>query len=116
MFDSGTITRGGGGQVFDPASGQYVQTAGQQVYAGKCRVKPRDNADRVVDAGGEAVTLVPFVVSVPISDVVYQVDDLVTVTVASLDPALAGTVLRVRQVIVGTHLTARRLGCEVDQG
>jgi hypothetical protein len=116
MVDTCTITRGTGEQVFDPATGQYVTTAGELLYTGPCRVKPQNNADRVVEAGGQAVSLWPFVVSVPVSEVSFEVDDLVTVTASVLDPALVGKVLRVRQVALGSHLTARRLGCEVDAG
>jgi hypothetical protein len=116
MVDSCTITRGGGEQVFDPATGQYVTTPGELLYSGPCRVKPQNTADRVVESGGQAVSLWPFLVSVPVSDVSYQVDDLVTVTASALDATLAGRVLRVRQVAVGSHLTSRRLSCEVDAG
>jgi hypothetical protein len=129
MVDSCTITRGGGGQVFDPATGQYVTTPGETLYSGPCRVKPQNTADRVVESGGQAVSLWPFVVSVPMAlepyedefgdaykTVAFQVDDLVTVTASQLDTAMVGLVLRVRQVALGSHLTARRLGCELNAG
>lgn len=117
MQDTCTITRGSGSQVFDPAAtGQYVTTPGVTVYAGRCRVKPRDNADRIVEAGGQAVSLFPFVVSVPVDATVYQVDDLVTVTASLLDPALVGVELRVKQIASGSQITARRLGAEVNAG
>lgn len=130
MVDTCTITRGSGGQQFDTAAGEYVQTVGVTLYSGRCRVKARDNADRVVDAGGQAVSLFPFTVSIPVEmssfdtavfeaafrPVTFEVDDLVTVTASALDPALVDLVLRVRQVAAGTHLTARRLECEVKGG
>lgn len=116
MTDACTITRGAGTSVLDEATGQYVRTPGALLYTGPCRVKPRDNTDRVVDAGGQAVSLFPYVLSVPVSSVDFDVDDVVTVTASALDPALAGLVLRVKQVAVGSQLTARRLGCEVDAG
>lgn len=116
MTDTCTITRGGGGKVFDPAAGEYVTAPGEQVYSGRCRVRPRDNADQVVEAGGQNISLFPYVLSVPVSEVAFAVDDLVTVTASVLDPALPGLVLRVRQVNVGSQVTARRLGCEQDAG
>jgi len=116
MVDACTITRGTSSQTFDPATGEYVTTPGETVYTGPCRVRPAGTSDRVVDAGGQAVSLFPFVASVPITAVRFAVDDLVTVTASALDPALVGTVLRVAQVAAGTHLTARRLGAEVDAG
>lgn len=116
MTDTCTITRGGGGRVFDPAAGEYVTTPGEELYRGRCRVRPRDNADQVVEAGGQNVSLFPYVLSVPVSAVAFAVDDLVTVTASRLDPALVGITLRVRQVNVGSQVTARRLGCERDAG
>jgi hypothetical protein len=115
--DRCTITRAStSAPVFNETTGTYTPAAPTTLYTGACRVKPRDNADRVVDAGGRAVSLYPYVVSVPVSAVAYAVDDIVTVTVSALDPALAGLVLRVRQPNVGSQVTARRLGCEVDGG
>lgn len=116
MVDACTITRGQGATVLDPNTGEYVTTPGPTVYSGPCRVKPNNPADQVVDAGGQAVTLLPFIVSVPVTATVYKIDDRVTITVSALDPALVGTVLRVRQTFAGSHITARRLGCEVDAG
>lgn len=115
MSDTCTVTRGSGGQVFDPATGEYVTTPGETVYSGPCRVKPT-GSDRVVEAGGQSVSLFPFVVSVPVGEENYAVDDVVTVTAAVSDPAMVGLVLRVRQVTVGSQITARRLGCEVNAG
>ena len=111
-----TVTRGAATQTLDTDEGVYVTTPAETVYTGPCRVKPRDNTDRVVEAGGQAVSLFPFVVSVPISDVRFEVDDVVTVTASVLDPAMVGLVLRVKQIATGSHLTARRLGAEVDAG
>lgn len=116
MTDTCTITRGVGGPVFDPGLGEYVAGAGEQLYSGRCRVRPRDNADQVVEAGGQNVSLFPYVVSVPVSSTAFDVDDLVTVTASALDPALPGLVLRVRQVNIGSQVTARRIGCELDAG
>lgn len=115
MVDTCTIRRGVV-RTFDQATSSYVATGGTVVYTGPCRVRPRDNADRVIDAPGEQVTLVPFVVSVPVTDVGFEVDDEVTITASQLDPALSGAVMRVRQPVVGSQLTARRLGCELDAG
>lgn len=116
MIDACTITRGAGSTAFDPNRGEYVTTPGATVYSGRCRVKPQDNADRVVEAGGTNVSLFPYVVSVPVDATAYQVDDLVTVTSAALDPAMQGLVLRVKQIAAGSQITSRRLGAEVNAG
>lgn len=115
MQDACTITRGTPVKTFDPATGEYVIAPGVSVYAGPCRVKAQNNADRVVETGAQAVSLFPYTVSVPVSAVVFEVDDTVTVTASALDPALVGLALRARQVAAGTYLTARRLGCEVAE-
>lgn len=116
MQDACTINRPDTTGVLDEDTLQYVTTAGAEVYEGPCRVKPRDNEDRVVHAGEQPVSLWPYIVSVPMSVTAVALDDLVTITGSDLDPALVGLVLRVRQVLAGTHLTARRLGCEVNVG
>lgn len=113
MVDSCTIGHPAASEVYDSGSDSYT-TVTTTFYAGACKVKPRDNADRQVEAGAETVTLWPFVVSVPMSVTGVQEDDVVTVTACELDPALVGTRLRVRQVAKGSFLTARRLGCEVQ--
>lgn len=114
MVDACTITRGTTGTTYDSDSDSYTTTPGAGVYAGRCRVKPRDNADRQVEAGGETVSLWPYVVSVPMAASGIDLDDTVTVTAAAMDPELVGLVLRVRDVPKGSTLTARRLGCEVQ--
>lgn len=114
MVDSCTIGRPVSGQVYDPATDSYP-TPMTQLYAGPCRVKPRDNADRVVEAAGETVSLWPYVVSVPIGMETADLDDVVTITACPLDPSLVGRQLRVRQVLAGSFVTARRLACEVTE-
>lgn len=117
MVDACTITRVTPGTVFNETTGQYDDTPPPTtVYTGKCRVKPRDNADRVVQYGQEAVSLWPYIVSIPMAESGVELDDIVTVTASALDTALVGAGFRVRQVLAGSHLTARRLGCERNAG
>lgn len=115
MVDTCVISRSSGLGSFNETTGQY-DGGSTEVYAGKCRVKPRDNADRVVQYGQEAVSFWPYIVSVPMDVTTVDLDDVVTVTDSALDPALFGLSLRVREVLKGTHLTARRLGCEENAG
>lgn len=118
MVDTCTITRSATRGTFNETTLQYDSPTTTSLYTGKCRVKPAGGqvSDRVVQFGEQAVSLWPFQVSVPISVENLAVDDLVTITASSLDPDLVGTVLRVRDVTQGTHITARRLGCEVNAG
>ena len=115
MVDACTITRRTGLGAINETTGQYTPTS-STIYTGACRVKPRDNADRVAQYGQEVVSFWPYVVSVPISVSTVDLDDVVTITASALDSSLVGLSLRVREVLSGTHLTARRLSCEVNAG
>lgn len=118
MVDSCRIERrSSGAPVFDATSGTYTDPASTDLYVGPCRVRNyRQNNDRVVQFGAEPVSLWPFVVSVPIDVTGLQVDDLITITASVLDPGLNDLRLRVRDVTLGSQVTARRLGCEVNAG
>lgn len=113
MLDTCTIDLPLAGQVYDPATDFYI-TPSTELYFGRCRVKAVDNADQVVDAGAEVVSLWPFEVLVPMSVVGLVRDAVVTVRTSALDPELVGLRLRIRAVGQGTFVTARRLGCEVQ--
>lgn len=116
MVDACTITRVVPGTTFNETTGAYTGGSTSTVYTGACRVKPRDNADRVVQYGQEAVSFWPYIVSVPMSVTTVDLEDVVTITASSLDATLVGLELRVREVLSGSHLTARRLSCEENAG
>lgn len=116
MQDTCTITRTTASEAFDEETGTYAAGTTTTVYEGPCRVRPRDNADRVVQYGEEAVSFWPFVVSVPMGVVDAQLNDIVTITAAAHDDSLADQQLRIREVLAGTHLSARRLACERNAG
>jgi hypothetical protein len=80
-----------------------------EMYSGVCRVRP--GPGRQVEAGGRVLQAISHVVSVPVSHTDVLPDDVVVMT-SSADGALAGARLRVRDVAQGSHVTARRLGCE----
>lgn len=102
--------------TFDPTTGQYSDPGVITVYSGKCRVSAhKTRFDRVVEAGDEPVSLVRLFVDVPVQDIAYEVDDVAHIT-ASLDPAMVGLHLRIRQPEFGSQITARRLGCELNAG
>lgn len=115
MVDACTVTAQPAAQVYDPATDTYTTPAGTLRYTGPCKVKPRDNDDQVVDAGGQTVSLWPYVISVPMTVTDVDLNDVVTVTASLLEPAFVGRSFRVRQVLQGSFLTARRLSCEVQE-
>lgn len=113
MTDECLITRGTAGTAYDPESDTYTATPGETVYEGRCEVRARDNADRQVEAGGETVSLWPYIVSVPMSATGIDLDDTVTITTAS-DPELVDLELRVRDAPKGSLMARRSLGCELS--
>lgn len=113
--DACVITRGTDAPpVYDAATDSYASPSGVVLYTGPCRVKSRGYAEREVEAGEESVSLFAYIVSVPITATAYDVGDSVLITASQLDPALAGLRLRVGSPSLGSQMTARRLGCEVQ--
>ncbi len=89
-----TITRGtAGGPVFNPNTGTYDYPTAPEVYAGRAHVRPTGATPRVVEAGGQAVSLKTYDVVLPEGSDAAE-DDTLTVT-ASPDAALVNTELRV---------------------
>ncbi len=118
MVDTCTVTRRdpAAAPVMDPVTGIYSTAAQTTVYSGQCRLKGGSPIDHVKIAGEQPVTHARFVLSVPVDATQYQVDDTVHITASALDPSMVGLLLRVRVVEPGSHITARRLGCEVNEG
>jgi len=115
LFDSVcAVTRpGDGGFLFDPDSGEYVESPSTDVYEGPCMVRPTANAARVVEFGGQAVSLRLYDVTLP-ADTAVQVEDIVTVT-ASADPGLIGQVMHVLDVAFDERQLNRRIVAEDRQ-
>jgi hypothetical protein len=119
MQDACTITRASAEPgPLDPVTLAYTPPAPEQLYSGPCRVKHAGGqaSDRQVESGERQINLWPFTVSVPTTVLDLQPDDLVTITASALDADLVGLVLRVRDVVQGSQVTAHRLGCEVNAG
>jgi hypothetical protein len=114
MTDRCTIGRPGG-QIVNPDTGA-VTDAVTDFYAGACRVKPITSVQAGEAAAGERVIVMrSYTVTVPMAQAGVRVGDVVTVTACQLDPALTGTVLRVRDIAKGSQITARRLVCEEQE-
>lgn len=112
MTDTCTISGPDQDGALNESTGRYDPAPGSELYAGPCRIRPTPDQDRVVEAGERPVSLRTYLVSVPIGDHGFDVDNVVRVTTCPLDPALVGVRLRVVDVPKGSHLTARRLLCE----
>lgn len=103
--------KGDGGNTTNPETGEVATPAGTLVYEGKCRVRPAGTQSQDVDTGGSELAQFDYVVSVPFAVTGVLEGHRVTVT-ASPDPALVGTLVEVRKVDRGDHISARRLFCE----
>lgn len=112
MVDTCTVTRPGAATLNETTG--VVTRATTTVYTGACRVKP-DAAPSESQSGEREVVVRRFIVSIPTSETDVAVDDVVTVTASELDPALVGATLTVAGVIVGSHVTARRLVCVLTE-
>ncbi len=100
-------------QTFDRSTLTTVDQPPTVLYDGPCRVRPRDQQDRVVDFGDTPTTLQSYIVSVPMSVVGISIDTQVVLTASTLDPDLLGQRMRVRLIGRGSQITARRLICEL---
>lgn len=85
------------------------------LYDGPCRVKPNPGMPRPAQVGDSPVMKLNYIVSVPLSVTGLRAGNLVRITSAT-DPQLADRMLRVRSIVAGTQVTARRLDCEEASG
>lgn len=110
MTDTCTVSRGGG-EVFNPATGQY-EAAQTPVYEGKCRLQSV-RAQAANPEAGEAVYTVERVeLQLPFG-VTFHVGDTATFTGSLLNPDLVGAVYRVTGLGRKSQATAQRFNVEV---
>jgi len=96
-FDAGTLTR----------TPTY-----STLYQGKCRVRPRDTQDRIIDSAGADSGVADVTLSIPVSDVVIPPRARVTITASGQDASQVGRVLTTLGAIHGSQITARRIACQ----
>ena len=113
MVDTCTVTRATG-TTFNDTTGRTGSTTAT-IYTGACRVKAYDTQAQTPVAGDREWTVYPYIVSLPIAAAEVQVDDVITITDAALDPQLIGRAFIVVALSHKTHATARRLGCKEVQ-
>jgi hypothetical protein len=108
MVDTCTITRSGE-ETTDPFSGEIVRET-EEVYEGKCRLQ-QANAARADqrDIGEAYLLLQQLEVQLPMSVTGIKVDDTITITAAARDEDLVGRVFRVRDLMIKTDATSRRI-------
>ncbi len=109
MADACSIVRTTGpvGPI-DPETGLPTPAPTTQVYAGKCRVQTYEAHESTPDSGDHVFTVQRYYVHLPVSADVKR-DDQITITAATLDPALVGRSYRVVGLLHKTYATANRV-------
>jgi hypothetical protein len=108
MTDACQIRR----QTGETTTGGVITPTWTSLYDGPCRVQKQTQAQGAGTNVGEAtVFLERLEVQLPMSVVGLAEGDQITITASSLDPDLVARVFAVRDVLVKTHATARRVGC-----
>ena len=88
----------------------------QTVYEGRCKVQQTIAQSANPEAGNYQFTVQDLRLDVPVSAGPLRVDDTVTITAASLDPQLAGSVFRVVELFRNSMATAQRTRIEWGSG
>lgn len=110
MVDACTIKRATGTSTNDTTG--VVTPTYSTIYSGKCRIQQTVPVSKPHEVGQAAVWLQRSVLQIPMAAAPALSDDLVTVTSSVLDPNLAGTTYRIRDLGAKTHMTARRYQIE----
>ena len=111
MRDECTITRAGT-QTWDDAAGVYTGGTPTLLYAGPCRVRRPNVAEREAAAGEADWTLTGAVVSIPVDGTTDDLlDATVTIVACEMDPTLTGRVFTVLAPRAQSQAIARRLRC-----
>jgi hypothetical protein len=108
MTDTCSIRRAVG-ETNDPFSGE-VTPGWEPVYTGKCRLQQTNSARADQHEIGEAyILLQQLEVQLPMSATDVQTGDEITLTASQTDMDNVGRVFRVRDLMVKTDATARRI-------
>lgn len=108
MLDTVTIEREDPDGVPDEVTGVVPLVPSVTVYSGRAKVQTQDQYERTPEAGGHTFTEQRYYVHVPVGSYAPQIGDMVTVTVATLDPNLHGP-FRVVALLHKSLATAYRL-------
>jgi hypothetical protein len=83
-------------------------------YEGPCLVRPTDNTHRVVESGGEPISLSTYICWFP-ADVDVERGHVVTVLTAAFDQRLEGRAMHVLDVRFDAWQTTRRVVLQDQQ-
>lgn len=108
MRDTCTVRRHTGTTVDDETG--YTTPTWSDLYAGPCRLKQPNAAASSATVGEAEVLLQQPELHLPMSAVLLQPADEVTMTGSQFDPVSVGRVLLIRDVPAHSGATARRYG------
>lgn len=112
MRDACTVTRPGPSTT-DDLTGAVTSSPSTQ-YSGKCKVQ-QGAGGRRMDVGEVTQVMLGLRVDLPVvGSQTVAVGDVVTITAvgSTSDPALLNRTFRVKDLLLKSYSTARRLGCE----
>lgn len=113
MTDTWRCTRGGG-REFNDETGEWTNTPPEVVYDGPGRLRDRSTIGSRDDVQGVTTVSSQLILSLPVATSSgVKVDDHLECTAALSDPALVGVRVRVTDLHLQTHSTARRFTVEV---
>ncbi|WDF34548.1 DUF6093 family protein [Arthrobacter agilis] len=111
MTDACVVSRGGGGSVFNPDTGQYEDTA-TPVYEGKCRLQSVRAQAANPDSGEAVFTVERVELQLPFGTT-FHVGDVAEFTASQFSPDMVGLEYRVTGLGRKSQATSQRLNVEV---
>lgn len=117
MTDSCRVEREGPpdpGAVIDPTTGKFPDVPFGLVYLGVAQVQLQGTvlAGRARLSAGDEVTLLRSTLKVPALAARLLVNDRVTVTASTYNPALVGVVFTVTGLLPGSHQTSQKVSIQ----
>lgn len=111
MVDAVAVVRPTG--AVDPLTGEPITSA---VYSGPAKVQTYEAFERQAEVGGGTVTVQRYTIHLPVGSYEPRVNDLVTVTAATLDANLVGRRYVVSGLLHKSFATSYRLLVDDNNG
>lgn len=101
--------------VFDDVTGEWSAAEQSPIYYGPGRLRDQDGLGRRDETQGETTVFGALRLSLPVATSGgVRVDDVLECTASVRDPHLVGVRVRVTDLHLQTHSTARRFSVEVE--
>lgn len=102
------------GAVIDPTTGKFPDVPFGLVYSGVCTTNMQGTviAGRTRESAGDEVVLLRSTLKVPATAARLLVNDRVTFTASTYNPALVGVVFTVMGLLPGSHQTSQKVSIQ----